>query len=101
METVTVQTAYDEIVAHIRKEGSGAGHWYAGIASDWKDRLQDHGVDTETENHWYIARECEDDESARSVEEALIEYVCDGGGGGGSKSTTWVYAYRKTASTDP
>lgn len=101
MTTVTAQTAYDRIVAHIKKEGSGAKHWYAGIASDWKARLQDHGIEVGTSKHWFSAQECESSKAARSVEEALIEYGCDGGGGGGSSSTVWVYAYRKMASTDP
>lgn len=93
------QETYDLIIAHIREEGSAASTWYAGIASDWESRLEDHNV--ATSEGWYIVRGCQSDAAARAVEKALIEYGCDGGSGGGDESAVWVYAYLKTPSTQP
>ena len=99
MNTVTVQVAYDEIVAHIKQEGSAYSLWYAGITSDWKDRLfDDHNV---SRNGWYAVRRCSTDDRARSVEQALLDIGCDGGPGGGDDSSVFVYAYRITSTTDP
>ena len=96
---VSAQEAYDQIIATIRAEGSTASNWYAGIASNWVSRLEDH--DVILDEGWYVARECQSDTAARNVEKSLITYGCDGGGGGGDESTVWVYAYLKTPSTQP
>jgi len=95
----SAQEPYNQIIAHIREEGSAASNWYAGIASNWESRLEDHNVGIG--EGWYIVRGCQSDTTARAVEKALIEYGCDGGGGGGDESTVWVYAYLKTPSTQP
>ena len=100
MSYVTAQEAYDGIVAYIEKQGGLAKDWYAGITSDVKERLfSDHNVSEE--NDWWIYFTCKSSESARNVEDALLEYGCDGGEGGGDESTTQVYAYLKTSTTDP
>ena len=39
MEAQDVQQVYDEIVAHIKKQGGAYSKWYCGIASDWEDCL--------------------------------------------------------------
>ncbi len=97
----TAQEAYDAIVAFIQQEGSGARNWYAGIASDWKARLRDHGIAVGAKDIWYIYRPCKSSSAARSVEKSLLERGCAGGAGGGDDSTVWAYAYRKAPSTDP
>lgn len=100
MQPESVDAAYSAIVAHIKEQGGGASSWYAGITSDWKDRVFiDHKVPSE--GHWYIVRQCFSDDDARRVESSLIHYGCDGGGGGGDQSSVYVYAYLKSAVTDP
>ncbi len=99
MEAQTEQQVYDEIVAHIQKQGDGYYKWYSGIASDWKSRLfNDHQVPRE--NYWYIARQCFSDQAARNVEDALLKLGCDGDIGGGDESTIYVYAYLKGTMTN-
>jgi len=100
MPSVTVQEAYDQIVAYIKERGGVYGNWYAGIASDARTRLfTDHKV-SEEKGAW-IYRTCSDDTAARNVEDDLLKLGCDGESGGGDSSTTQVYAYLKTNSTDP
>ena len=98
MNAVSSQTAYNEIVAQIRKQGGRPSSWYAGTATNWEERLfGDHHVPG---NHWYAARRCFSEADARSVAKDLLDYGCAGGPGGGD-SPTYVYAYLKTAVTDP
>lgn len=97
----TAQQAYDDIVAHINKQGGAYSSWYAGIAADPKDRLKSgHGVAL-TNDNWWIHRACSTDDDAREVEKALLDLGCDGGPSGGDHATKSVYAYLKTSSTDP
>ncbi len=99
-DTVLAQQAYDDIVAHIKKQGGTAKDWYAGIAADIEERLfSEHNVSRE--NAWWIHRACTTNTAARNVEKALLDYGCDGGEGGGDESTDKVYAYLKTSTTDP
>lgn len=94
------QTIYDEMIAHIRKEGSSASNWYAGITEDIGDRLfGDHNVPRK--DHWFIHRRAESEDDARAIEDALHEYGCDGGPGGGDDDAVFVYAYKKTVRTNP
>ena len=82
MAPQSTQQVYDEILAHIKKQGGAYSQWYCGIASDWEDRLfNDHNVPKK--DHWYIARQCYDDSDARAVEKDLLELGCDGAPGGG------------------
>lgn len=101
MTPQAAQTVYDEIVAHMNEQGSTYFSWYAGIASDWGDRLfGDHQVPRK-DDYWYIARQCFNDTDARDVEQALLNLGCDGGGGGGDHTTVYVYAYLKGSQTNP
>jgi hypothetical protein len=94
------QQAYNEIKAFIDKRGKPYRSWYAGIAADARKRLfQEHHV-SEKDDQW-IYRQCPNDQGARDVEEALIKLGCDGETGGGDESTTSVYAYLKSANTNP
>lgn len=94
------QQILNEIIQYIHKEGYNYSSWYVGIASDPKDRLfNEHNVD---ENSWWIYRQAESSQSARNVEELIIKtYHTDGGTGGGDHSTKYVYAYKKTSTTNP
>ena len=98
MTAKTAQSIYDEMVAHIEGEGRRASTWYAGITGNIEQRLfGDHRVPRK--DHWYIYREANSAQSARSIESALTRYGCDGGGGGGDEDSVWVYAYKKTGET--
>lgn len=94
------QTAYNGIVANINKQGGSYSSWYCGITSDIESRLySDHKVPRK--DHWCSYRTCHTDTGARAVESALVKLGCDGGGGGGDQTSVYVYAYLKTAETNP
>jgi len=93
-----------QIIADIdayMKEWEGKKHqWYVGISSDVEQTLfGDHAV-TKRGRGW-IYRHADTSAIARAVETAYHEAGCDGGPGGGDAFTTIVYAYRKSAGTDP
>lgn len=91
-----------KIKEHIDKEGSGYPAWYAGISNDAERRLFDeHGVPREKGKAWYIWDTASSNAVARRVEQYLIGLGCDGAAGGGEEDANMVYAYKKTASTDP
>jgi len=94
------QQAYSKIKAYIDKQAKSYRSWYAGIASDARERLfKEHNV-LEKSDYW-IYRQCSNDQSARNVEDALLKLGCDGAPGGGDESTTFVYAYLKSSNTNP
>jgi hypothetical protein len=100
MEVQTAQQVYNEIEAHIKKQGGAYSDWYIGIASDWENRLfNEHQVPRK--DYWFITRQCQNNQAARNVEEALLKLGCDGGGGGGDDKTVYVYAYLKGTMTNP
>jgi len=100
MQPQTAKEVFDEIVARMNKQGGAYPDWYCGIASDWEDRLfNKHQVSRI--NSWWTALQCYDSEAARNVEKALLELGCDGGAGGGDETTVYVYAYLKSAVTNP
>lgn len=85
-----------EIKEYIDKVGGLYNSWYVGIAEDPRERLfEEHNVDKD-EDFW-IYRECEDSDAARSVEDYFINVLgTDGETGGGDENTVYVYAYKKT-----
>lgn len=96
----TAQEAYEEILAHIRKQGGTFSNWYCGITANIESRLfGDHGVPRK--EHWFAYRECTSSEGARNVEKAFLGHGCDGGTGGGDDTAVYVYAYLKTSITKP
>ena len=101
MQPQTAQEVYNEIVAHIKKQGGEYSTWYCGITSDWASRLFNEHQVPRSEDYWYIARQCHDNESARNAETALLKLGCDGGVGGGDSGTVYVYAYLKGTMTNP
>ena len=100
MLPLTARDVYEEILAHINKQGSSYPDWYCGIASNWVSRLlEDHQVPKE--GHPYIASQCYTSDDARNVENALLELGCDGAPGGGDKTSVYVYVYLKGTMTNP
>lgn len=90
----------DTIIARIKKQGGGYPTWYCGIASDYEKRLfTDHQVPRE--EYWFVVCKCHNNNDARVVETALHELHCDGAPGGGDEATVHVYAYLKSAITNP
>ena len=95
----TQPTVFQEIKQYIQNSGySSYSSWYAGVASNAKERLfDDHKVD-QANGRW-IYRTLSTDDEARTVEEALLALGCKGGPGGGDASTNKVYAYLITSTT--
>jgi hypothetical protein len=92
--------AEKEIKAYIDKRRKPYSSWYVGIASDARKRLfEEHNV-SEKDDYWTYRR-CSSVGAARVVEEALLKLGCDGALGGGDESTASVYAYLKSANTNP
>ena len=87
---------YAYLVAYIDKTGGAYSNWYAGIATDVKQRLfTEHNVSQS--GRWaYITADTVD--AARSVEKSLLQLGCDGGTGGGDSPKT-VYVYLKSNET--
>lgn len=90
-----------EIDAYMQRfPGHTNAHWYVGIAADPEARLfTDHRVDRDVGT--WIHCPAASDTAARAVEAAYHAAGCDGGPGGGDRTTTFVYAYLKTRTTDP
>ena len=89
-----------EINAHMRNCGGANSAWYVGVASSAEERLfNDHSVDR-TRDSW-IYRRAASSSMARDIEQAYLDAGCDGGPGGGDAGTIFVYAYRKTRTTNP
>ncbi len=100
MAKVSVELAYKGIYTRILKDGGSWGSWYVGITKDIEKRLHgDHRVSKSRSG--FIYYECLSSGSARKVEDLLIKKGCAGGDGGGDNATVFVYAYKKTASTNP
>ena len=73
---------------------------YVGITSDVESRLfRDHRVSRE-HGRW-IYRTANSHTVAREVEKHFLNAGMDGGTGGGDRTSTTVYAYKKTSSTNP
>lgn len=88
-----MQHIVNEVEAHMRQYGGGYPGWYAGIASQPKDRLfRDHAVRPQTDV--WIFRDCGSDAAARQVEQYFLERGCKGGPGGGDHLTRYIYLYR-------
>ena len=91
----------NKLISYINSHGGVYSEWYSGITSDPQQRLfVEHNVSREN-GHW-VYHNAGRDHSARNIVSALINnYGTDGGSGWGNASTTNVYAYRKTAGTNP
>ncbi len=86
-----------EIDSYIKQNGGGYHQWYAGIATNPRDRLfSDHNVD-EKSGTW-IYQDCGSENTARQIEKYFLNLGCKGGTGGGI-SPKFVYAYKITRDT--
>lgn len=81
------------IKSYIDKFSSPYGSWYIGIASDPKQRLfNDHSVN-EKSDPW-IFQKCQTADSARKIEDNLINSLrTKGDTGGGDNTTKYIYGY--------
>jgi hypothetical protein len=94
------QAIRDEILAYLRMQGGDSASWYIGIASEIERRLfGDHRVPPA--NHWYICRQASSSEAAQEAERALRALGFDGCPAGEGGEGLFVYAYLKTALTEP
>lgn len=91
------QKAFADISAHIERFQPTYSRWYAGIATDPRQRLfSDHNV-SEADGVW-IYRDAGSESGARDVERRLLINGCQGGTGGGIMPKS-VYAYLITQAT--
>ncbi len=89
-----------DIKQWIREHGGAYAAWYVGISKDPRHRLFDqHGV--HEQNDWWIYRQAHSSTAARNVEAHFLSLGADGGPGGGEQDADHVYAYKKSAHTNP
>ena len=96
--TKTVQQVIEEAEAHIRKRGGPYSAWYAGVATDPKDRLFNHHNVSKANGVWLYS-DCGTDTASRKVEAHFLAKGCDGGPGGGDSKSRYFYVYKKTPYT--
>lgn len=97
---MTGQNIVNDFLDYMEKVGGYCGDWYIGITNDPKIRLfSQHGVD-EQNGDWIHAL-ADTNQVARDVEKYFLDKGCDGGSGGGDNSSTKVYGYKKSQSTNP
>lgn len=88
-----MQQIITDVVNHINQCGGSYRDWYAGIASDPKERLfSGHGVNKETDA--WIHRPCGSEDVARDIERHFLAKGCQGDEGGGDYRTAHFYAYK-------
>jgi len=89
-----------DITEYIRKGGGGYPAWYVGVTKDPRRRLfTEHGV--HEEGDLWIFRQAYSSAAARNVEAHFLSLGADGGAGGGEQDADYVYAYKKSAHTNP
>lgn len=92
------QEIINDITNHFK--GTAYPKCYIGITSDVESRLfGDHNVSKD--NGTWIYRTASSTTVAREIEKHFIDAGMDGGSGGGDKTSTIVYGYKKTSSTNP
>ena len=86
-----------DIKNYVGEHGGSYSGWYAGIATNPKDRLfSDHNV--QEEGGAWIFNNAGSEQNARDTEKHLLNIGFDGGDGGGD-TPIYVYAYKKTSDT--
>jgi hypothetical protein len=99
MEPQSAQAVYEEIAAHMKKQGGPHSSWYVGITSDWETCLfEDHLVPRH--HYWCAVHKCYYDTDSRSVAYSLLSLGCDGEVAG-DEDAVYVYAYLKGEMTKP
>lgn len=95
----TAKEVYDHLNGYLTKfPNTKASDWYAGIATDARDRLFNAHQVNEQNDAWAYAT-ADSNAIAREVEGAYHDAGYDGGPGGGDNATRAVYVYLKTRST--
>lgn len=80
-------------------DGVPYSEWYVGITANPRKRLfNDHNVSEHS--GVYICKDAGSESAAREIEGYFLNLGTDGGGGGGDGSSRYVYAYRKTPTTN-
>ena len=86
-------TIISTIKAYVASNGGNYSQWYAGIATNPRQRLfNDHAV-KEKGDAW-IHEPCGSSEVARAVEKYFLAQGMQGGSGGGDDDSDHVYAYK-------
>lgn len=84
---------------HMATTGGGTyQQWYAGITSDYQQRLAAHGADATTYPKVY---DCGNDDTSRYVEQAFLAKGCQGDTGGGDYRGRYFYVYKTNRNTRP
>jgi hypothetical protein len=92
------QTIIAEIKSYMARNGGSYSQWYAGIATDPKQRLfNDHAVNDKSDV--WIYHQCASSEVARAIETYFHAQGMKGGTGGGDDNTDYIYAYMITRYT--
>ncbi len=92
------QQVLADIMAYVAQGGGKYREWYAGVASDPRDRLFN-GHSVKEKGDYWIFRTCDSSEDARAVEDELFRLGAKGGPGGGDSTTAAVYAYKIASHT--
>jgi hypothetical protein len=86
-------------IKHMTAAGGGTySQWYAGITSDYQQRLAAHGADATTYPKVY---DCKNDDTARYVEKHFLAKGCKGDTGGGDYRGRYFYVYKTNRNTRP
>ena len=81
-----------EFEVYMATYGRNYSAWYAGIATEPRERLfGDHGVRERGDAWKYV--DCGTDGSARTLEQYFLGRGCKGGPGGGDRQTRHFYVY--------
>ena len=95
------QEIISDIKKHIQDGGGDYSAWYVDIDNNARDRLfNDHGV--REKGDWSIYRRASSSQVTREIEIYFVNVLgTDGGAGGGDETTDMIYAYKKSAHTNP
>ena len=93
------ESAALELIIFMSGQNAPNYAFYAGIASDPKQRLFDEHQLPHNQPH--IVVRCENHQEARELEKQLHKSGCDGGPGGGDESSEYVYVYLMSPQTRP
>jgi hypothetical protein len=99
MERQDIESAYNDIVAHIEKQSGKYDTWYVDTTSDWKTAIfKEHKVTPK--GYWWMVRQCYTPIAAKTVKDALVGLGCEAGPNSETARTVvYVYAYLKSEIT--
>ena len=93
MDRQDIQSAYNDIVAHIEKQSGKYDTWYADTTADWKTTIfKEHRVPLK--GYWWMVRQCYTPIAAKTVKDSLVELGCRAGSNEDTgRNVVYVYAY--------